>query len=83
MEGNEVEWTLGFALAEIDFRPHHVKIPVMTKNSFRYMISGKAQEIMFPLKFLGSLIKLSGLAVKSTVKSWWRKIVQNLFMSKS
>lgn len=24
VDGSEVEWTLGFALAEIDYRPHHM-----------------------------------------------------------
>jgi hypothetical protein len=46
-----VEWTLGFALAEIDFRPHHDKviIPATEYHSWHYLFCAILKAILAPV----------------------------------
>lgn len=61
VEGNEVEWTLGFALAEVDFRPHHDKplIPTTVRITWKYLLYGALKGIVAPFVSVYYLIKSS------------------------
>lgn len=78
IEGSEVEWTLGYALAEIDFRPHHDKVPVVYRNSWTYIIAGKANEMLAPLRLLVVVLRFSAMAVKSYSRSLLKR-TYNMF----
>lgn len=57
----------------MDFRPHHDKVPVVYRNSWRYLIAGKASEILAPLRLLMAVLQFSVLAVKSYTRSLMKK----------
>lgn len=71
VEGSEVEWTLGFALAEVDFVPHHDKMHIMASNSFRFILAGKTKGL-FTLG--SSMFHYSALCLRSFSWMMWKKI---------
>lgn len=61
-----MEWTLGFALAEIDFRPHREKLPTSSSSSssfgsatdspWKYYVHTVLREMLAPVKLVLHLL---------------------------
>jgi hypothetical protein len=69
---------LGYALAEVDFVPHHGKLPVMAKNGLRYILAGKTKDfyalaqslLHFGVMVMQSLWRMSSKYVRVWLKRW-------------
>jgi long-subunit acyl-CoA synthetase (AMP-forming) len=68
-----VEWTLGFALAEIDFVPHHNKIPIVAKNSVKYML---VKQSVTAAHVVTSFFRFTTLSLRSYFRFVARKLRQ-------
>lgn len=58
--GSEVEWTLGFALAEVDFRPFREQIAqVVDSKTWKYFAMATLREMFAPVKLLLTIMHSS------------------------
>jgi hypothetical protein len=82
VEGSEVEWTLGFALAEIDFRPHREKIVFVDHKTWKYFFNATIREMFAPVKLFLWIMRSSFLLAHSVAIGFWKVLYQENFSPK-